>query len=70
MPSVLPRSVVPTPVCQAPARSEATCCGNWRAAARTSAQVSSAVAYDGVPGCWLDETTTPSRVQVSTSMWG
>ena len=30
--------------------SAATCCGIWRIAARTSAQVSSAAAYDGVPG--------------------
>jgi hypothetical protein len=32
--------------------------------------VSSAAAYDGVPGCWEEETTMPSRVQASTSMCG
>jgi hypothetical protein len=29
------------------------CCGTWRIAASTSAHVSSAAAYDGVPGCPL-----------------
>ena len=33
-------------------------------------QVSSAVAYDGVPACRSDDTTMPSRVQASTSMCG
>ena len=39
--------------------SAAICCGICRIAASTSAQVSSAAAYDGVPACWLDETMTP-----------
>ena len=59
MPSVLPRSVWPTPACHVPAFSAATCCGIRRTAARTSAHVSSAVAYDGVPGCMFEETITP-----------
>ena len=59
MPSVLPRTVLPTPHCQSPALSEAICRGIWRIAASTRPQVSSAVAYDGVPGCWLDDTITP-----------
>ena len=32
-------------------------------AASTRPQVSSAVANDGVPACWSDDTITPSRVQ-------
>ena len=39
-------------------------------AASMSPQVNSAAAYDGVPGCWLDDTITPNRVQASTSMCG
>ena len=30
----------------------------------------SAAAWDGVPACWLDDTTTPRRVQAATSMCG
>src|SRR5499426_3641299 len=48
MPSVFARKVVPTPICHLPALSAAICCGSWRAAARMSAQVSSAAAWDGV----------------------
>ncbi len=36
----------------------------------TSPHVSSAVAYDGRPGIWLDETMTPRRVHAATSMCG
>src|SRR5215472_7376909 len=32
--------------------------------------VSSAVAYDGRPGIWLEDRMMPRRVQASTSMWG
>ena len=39
-------------------------------AASTSPHVNSAAAYDGAPGCWLDDTITPNRVQASTSMCG
>ncbi len=53
-----------------PALSAATCSGIRRAAAITSPQVSSAVAYDGAPGWTSDVTTTPRRVQASMSMWG
>ena len=35
-----------------------------------SAQVSSAVAWDGVPACMSEETTMPRRVQASMSMCG
>ena len=61
---------VPTPICQLPACSDATCCGIWRIAASTSPHVSSAVAYDGVPACMVDETMMPSRVQASMSICG
>jgi len=44
MPSVLSVSELPTPACQRPAFSEATCWGIWRIVASTSAQVSSAAA--------------------------
>ncbi len=43
-PSVLPRRVVPTPICQRPAWSDAAWRGKSRTAARTSAHVSSAAA--------------------------
>ncbi|MEI9887843.1 MAG: hypothetical protein WDN08_15330 [Rhizomicrobium sp.] len=44
MPSVLLRSVLPTPICQMPAFSVATFCGISRTALSTSPQVSSAAA--------------------------
>ena len=41
-----------------------------RTAAITRPHVSSAVANDGRPGIWLDETITPRRVHAGTSMFG
>src|SRR6187401_14809 len=65
MPRVLPRSVCPIPICHVPARSERICCGSCRMAARINAQVSSAVAYDGVSAWRSDDTITPARVHAS-----
>jgi len=73
MPRVLSRSVrsvPPTLICYFPAFNADICWGIWRIAASTSPHVGSAAAYDGVPGCWLEDTMTPSRVQASTSMCG
>ena len=70
MPSVFPRSVEPTPTCHLPAFIAATFCGISRAAARISAQVISAVEYEGEPVCMFEHTSTPRRVQASMSMCG
>ena len=56
--------------CHLPALSAAISWGMRRNAAMTSPQVSSAVAYDGRPGPVAADTTTPRRVQASTSMCG
>ena len=53
-----------------PARIAITSCGMRRTAAITRPHVSSAVAYDGRPGIWLEETITPRRVHAGMSMCG
>ena len=69
-----------------PASCRAARCRSWTASARSSApplpaeccagrqmirpQASSAVAYDGSPGCMSEHSTMPRRVQASRSMCG